>query len=73
MDGETIAEGRDGRPNPTEVLVATVNEINDRGMTVKAGEVVTTGPPLQYSPSPADAVKSRSASPDIGDVELSLT
>ena len=72
VDGETIAEGRDGRPNPTEVLVATVNEINDRGMTVKAGEVVTTGA-AAVQPFPGGRGEVTIRFPDIGDVELSLT
>ena len=72
IDGERVAEGRDGRPNPTEVLVATVNEINNRGMTVNAGEVITTGAAAIHVPGLAGQdVTIRF--PDIGDVELSLT
>ena len=72
VDGERVAEGRDGRPNPTEVLVATVNEINNRGMTVAAGEVITTGAAAIHVPGLAgqDVVI---RFPGIGDVELSLT
>lgn len=72
IDGESVAEGRDGRPNPTEVLVATVNEINNRGMTVSSGEVITTGAAAVYVPGLAgQEVTIRF--PGIGDVELSLT
>ncbi len=72
INGESVAEGRDGRPNPTEVLVATVNEINNRGMTVSAGEVITTGAAAIHVPGLAgQEVTIRFA--EIGDVELSLT
>ena len=72
INGESVAEGRDGRPNPTEVLVATVNEINNRGMTVSAGEVITTGAAAVHVPGQAgQEVTIRF--PGIGDVELSLT
>ena len=72
IDGEVMAEGRDGRPNPTGVLVATVNEINARGMTVSAGEVITTGAAAIHVPGLAgQEVTIRF--PGIGDVELSLT
>ena len=72
VNGEAVAEGRDGRPNPTEVLVATVNEINRRGMTVAAGEVITTGAAAIHVPGQAgDDVVIRF--PNIGDVELKLT
>ena len=72
INGESVAEGRDGRPNPTEILVATVNEINNRGMTVAAGEVITTGAAAVHVPGQAgQEVTIRF--PGIGDVELSLT
>ncbi len=72
INGESVAEGRDGRPNPTEVLVATVNEINNRGMTVSAGEVITTGAAAIHVPGQAgQEVVIRF--PGIGDVELKLT
>ena len=72
INGERVAEGRDGRPNPIEVLVATVNEINNRGMTVSTGEVVTTGAAAIHVPGLAgQEVTIRF--PGIGDVELSLT
>ncbi|MCY3734520.1 MAG: hypothetical protein OXG42_09600 [Chloroflexi bacterium] len=72
INGESVAEGREGRPNPTEILVATVNEINNRGMTVSAGEVITTGAAAVYVPGLAgQEVTIRF--PGIGDVELSLT
>ncbi len=72
INGEVMAEGRDGRPNPTEILVATVNEINARGMTVSAGEVITTGAAAIHVPGLAgQEVTIRF--PEIGDVELSLT
>ena len=72
IDGEVVAEGRDGRPNPTEVLVATVNEINNRGMTVSAGEVITTGAAAIHVPGLAgQEVTIRF--PGIGDVNLNLT
>ncbi len=72
INGEAMAEGRDGRPNPTEILVATVNEINARGMTVSAGEVITTGAAAIHVPGLAgQEVTIRF--PGIGDVELSLT
>ena len=75
LDGDVVAEGRDERPNPTEVLVATINEINDRGMKVSAGEVVTTGAAAIYpmgAPS-ADGHEVVIRFPGIGDVELTLT
>lgn len=72
IDGEVVAEGREGRPNPTEVLVATVNEINNRGMTVSAGEVITTGAAAIHVPGEAgQEVVIRF--PGIGDVEMNLT
>ena len=72
IDGESVAEGREGRPNPTEILVATVNEINNRGMTVSAGEVITTGAAAVFVPGLAgQEVTIRF--PGIGDVGLSLT
>ena len=72
IDGESVAEGRDGRPNPTEVLVATVNEINNRGMSVSAGEVITTGAAAIHVPGQAGQ-EITIRFPDIGDVNLSLT
>ena len=72
IDGESVAEGRDGRPNPTEILVATINEINARGMSVSAGEVVTTGAAAIHVPGRAvQEITIRFA--NIGDVHLSLT
>ena len=72
IDGEVVAEGRDGRPNPVEVLVATVNEINNRGMTVAAGEIITTGAAALH-PGGQAGMEVTIHFPDIGDVELSLT
>jgi len=72
VDGETIAEGSDGRRSPTEVLVATVNEINNRGMTVKEGEGITTGA-AAVQPFPSGRGEVTIRFPGIGDVELSLT
>ncbi len=72
INGEVVAQGRDGRPNPIEVLVETVNEINRRGMTVSAGEIVTTGAAALHSPGKTGHnVIVRF--PSIGDVELQLT
>ena len=72
INGESVAEGRDDRPNPTEIMVATVNEVNNRGMTVNAGEVITTGAAAIHVPGLAgQEVTIRF--PGIGDVELSLT
>ncbi|MCY4619930.1 MAG: hypothetical protein OXD50_15460 [Chloroflexi bacterium] len=72
INGESVAEGREGRPNPTEIMVATVNEINNRGMTVSAGEVITTGAAAIHVPGLAgQEVTIRF--PGIGDVDLSLT
>ena len=72
INGESVAEGREGRPNPTEIMVATVNEINNRGMTVSAGEVITTGAAAIHVPGLAgQEVTIRF--PGIGDVELNLT
>jgi 2-keto-4-pentenoate hydratase len=72
INGEVMAEGRDERPNPIEILVATVNEINNRGMTVTAGEVITTGAAAIHVPGLAgQEVTIRF--PGIGDVELRLT
>ncbi len=72
INGESVAEGREGRPNPTEIMVATVNEINNRGMTVSAGEVITTGAAAIHVPGQAgQEVTIRF--PGIGDVDLSLT
>ncbi len=75
LDGEVVAEGRDERPNPTVVLVATVNEINNRGMTVSAGELVTTGAAAMrpIGPPSADGHEVVIRFPGIGDVNLSLT
>ena len=73
LDGEVIAEGREDRPNPIAVLVATINEINNRGATVSAGEVVTTGAAALYplgAPAQHEVVIRFD---EIGDVELSLT
>ncbi len=72
IDGEVVAEGRDGRPNPVEVLVATVNEINNRGMTVSPGEIITTGAAALH-PGGQAGMEVTIHFPDIGDVELSLT
>ena len=72
IDGEVVAEGRDGRPNPVEVLVATVNEINNRGMTVEAGEIITTGAAALH-PGGRAGMEVTIHFSDIGDVELSLT
>ena len=73
LDGEVVAEGRDERPNPIEVLVATINEINNRGMTVSAGEVVTTGAAALHPLGPAGQHDVVIRFPAIGDVELSLS
>jgi len=75
LDGEVVAEGRDERPNPTEILVATINEINNRGMTVSAGELVTTGAAAMrpIGPPSADGHEVVIRFPGIGDVDLSLT
>ena len=73
LDGEVIAEGRDDRPNPIAVLVATVNEINSRGMTVSAGEIVTTGAAALHPLGPAGQHEVVIRFPTVGDVELSLT
>ncbi len=71
INGEVVAAGRDDRPNPTEVLVATVNEINNRGMSVSAGEIITTGAAAIYTPGlTGQQVVIRFAG--IGDVELKL-
>jgi len=72
IDGEVVAEGRDGRPNPIEVLVATVNEINNRGMTVSPGEIITTGAAALH-PGGQAGMAVKIEFPGIGDVELSLT
>lgn len=72
INGEVVAEGRDQRPNPIAVLVATINEINARGMTVKAGEVVTTGAAAIHAPGQAGR-EVTIRFPEIGDVILSLT
>ena len=72
IDGATVAEGRDERPNPIEVLVATVNEINARGMTVSAGQIITTGAAALHAPGrPGNEALIRF--PDIGEVVLKLT
>ena len=72
INGDVVAEGRDERPDPIEILVATVNEINDRGMSASAGEVITTGAAAIHVPGLAgQEVTIRF--PGIGDVELSLT
>ncbi len=76
LNGEVVAAGRDERPNPIEILVATVNEINRRGMTVAAGEVITTGAAAVHLPSPSireagQEIVVRFA--DIGEVTLWLT
>ncbi|MCY3558775.1 MAG: hypothetical protein OXH13_09040 [Chloroflexi bacterium] len=72
IDGKVVAEGRDGRPNPIEVLVATVNEINNRGMTVSAGEIITTGAAALH-PGGQAGMEVKIEFPGIGSVELSLT
>ncbi len=73
LDGEIIAEGRVERPRPIEVLVATINEINNREMTVSAGEVVTTGAAALHPLGPTGPREVVIRFPTIGDVELSLT
>lgn len=72
INGEVVAEGRDGRPNPTEILVATVNEINNRGMTVSSGEIITTGAAAIH-PGGQAGMEVAIVFPGIGEVELSLT
>ena len=72
MDGESLAEGRDERPDPLEILTATVNEIGARGMTVEAGQVITTGAAAIYQPASAGQTATVRF-PGIGDVVLELT
>lgn len=72
INGQHVADGRDQRPNPTEILVATVNEINARGMTVEAGQVVTTGAAAVH-PAGDDAQHITVRFPEIGDIDLTLT
>ena len=72
INGEVVAQGRDERPNPIEVLVATVNEINRRGMTAEAGQMITTGAATLYAPGePGQDVLVQF--PEIGVVQLMLT
>ena len=72
IDGEQVAEGRDERPSPLEILTATVNEIGARGMTVQAGQVITTGAAAIYQPASAGQTATLRF-PGIGDVVLELT
>ena len=72
MDGESVAGGRDERPDPLEILTATVNEIGARGMTVEAGQVITTGAAAIYQPAAAGQTATVRF-PGIGDVVLELT
>lgn len=71
IDGEQVAEGRDERPDPLEILTATVNEIGARGMTVEAGQLITTGAAALYQPATAGQTATLRF-PGIGDVVLEL-
>ena len=71
IDGESVAGGRPERPDPLEILSAAVNEIGARGMTVAAGQVVTTGAAALYQPASAGQTATvRFAG--IGDVVMEL-
>ncbi len=72
INGEVVARGREGRPDPIQVLVATVNEINNRGVTVSAGEIITTGAAALHIGGEA-GMDVTVRFPEIGDVRLSLT
>ena len=72
INGEAVAQGRDDRPNPIEVLAATVNEINRRGMAVSAGQIITTGAAALH-PGGQASMQVTVHFPQIGDVNLSLT
>ena len=71
FDGEKVAEGRPERPSPLGILTAAVNEIGARGMTVEAGQLITTGAAALHQP----AVAGQTATirfPGVGEVVLEL-
>lgn len=72
LDGEAVAEGRDERPDPLEILTAAVNEIGAQGMTVEAGQVITTGAAAVYQPARAGQT-AVVRFPGIGEIVMELT
>ena len=71
IDGEQVAEGRKERPSPLGILTAAVNEIGSRGMTVEAGQVITTGAAALHQPGRAGQT-AVVRFPGVGEVVLEL-
>ena len=71
IDGEQVAEGREERPSPLGILTAAVNEIAARGMTVEAGQVITTGAAALHQPGRAGQT-AVVRFPGVGEVVLEL-
>ena len=71
VDGEQVAEGREERPSPLGILTAAVNEIGSRGMTVEAGQVITTGAAALHQPGRAGQT-AVVRFPGVGEVVLEL-